>query len=74
MASLIETITGQFVVDGFWDKQLPGWLVKAITLVPSVVVIVLNHSNTGTFTEAMHIMNNLMILQLPFALIPIIGK
>ena len=78
-ASFIETITGQFVIDGFWDMQWSGMKIKGsmlgITILFCIITTILQYVlPEANFFSFMQLINFLMFFQLPFALIPIIGK
>ena len=46
-ASFIETITGQFVIDGFWDMQWSGMKIKGsmlgITILSCIITTILQY-------------------------------
>lgn len=64
----VGTMAGQVVMQGFIRKQIPIWLRRTITMVPSLAVIALGLDPTKTLVLSQVVLS----FGLPFALVPLI--
>lgn len=64
----VGTMAGQVIMQGFVHKQIPIWLRRAITMVPSLAVIAFGLDPTKTLVLSQVVLS----FGLPFALIPLI--
>ncbi|KAL5006554.1 hypothetical protein ScPMuIL_015360 [Solemya velum] len=73
-STMTGTYTGQFVMEGFLDLKWKRWqrvlLTRSIAILPTIIVSVLE--GMENLTQMNDLLNVLMSLQLPFALIPIL--
>lgn len=67
-SSAVGTMSGQVVMQGFLERQIPVWLRRAITIMPSLTVIALGLDPTRTLI----ISQVLLSFGIPFALVPLI--
>jgi manganese transport protein len=67
-SSSVGTMAGQVIMKGFLRKQIPVWLRRLITMVPSLVVIFLGLDPTRTLV----ISQVALSFGLPMAVIPLI--
>jgi natural resistance-associated macrophage protein 2 len=74
-STMTGTYTGQFVMSGFLDMQIPMWMRAAVTrsvaLVPTMIIAVL-FSGGNSLDTLQQRLNVLQSFQLPFALVPVI--
>jgi len=61
-------MAGQVVMQGFLHRRIPIWLRRAITMLPSLVVIALGLDPTRTLVLSQVVLS----FGLPFALVPLI--
>ncbi|KAK3108856.1 hypothetical protein FSP39_017322 [Pinctada imbricata] len=74
-STMTGTYTGQFVMEGFLNLKWKRWqrvlLTRSIAIVPTILVTIF--SGIEDLTQMNDLLNVLMSLQLPFALIPILS-
>ncbi|XP_060065111.1 natural resistance-associated macrophage protein 2-like [Ylistrum balloti] len=74
-STMTGTYTGQFVMEGFLNLKWKRWqrvlLTRSIAICPTILVAVF--SGINDLTRMNDLLNVLMSLQLPFALIPILS-
>ncbi|XP_033763009.1 natural resistance-associated macrophage protein 2-like isoform X1 [Pecten maximus] len=74
-STMTGTYTGQFVMEGFLNLKWKRWqrvlLTRSIAILPTILVAVF--SGINDLTRMNDLLNVLMSLQLPFALIPILS-
>lgn len=64
----VGTMAGQVVMQGFMRRQIPIWLRRAITIIPSLAVIAWGFDPTRTLILSQVVLS----FGLPFALVPLI--
>ena len=67
-SSLVATMAGQTVMDGFLDWNVSVWIRRSVTLVPSIVVVVLGFEPTSILVASQVALS----FELPFVLIPLL--
>jgi len=67
-SSAVGTMSGQIVMQGFLQKQIPAWLRRLLTMVPALAVILAGVDPTKTLVLSQVILS----FGLPFALVPLI--
>ncbi|MBO0782801.1 MAG: Nramp family divalent metal transporter, partial [Ktedonobacteraceae bacterium] len=67
-SSTVGTMSGQVVMQGFLHRQIPLWLRRAITMLPSMVVIAIGLEPTRTLVVSQVVLS----FGIPFALVPLI--
>lgn len=67
-SSSVGTIAGQVVMKGFIQKEIPMWVRRLVTMIPSMIVIFLGLDATKTLV----ISQVLISFGLPFTIIPLI--
>jgi manganese transport protein len=67
-SSTVGTSAGQIIMQGFIKKQIPVWLRRVITVVPSMAVIALGLDPTRTLVAS----QVLLSFGLPFVVIPLV--
>jgi manganese transport protein len=67
-STTVGTMAGQVVMQGFLERQIPVWLRRMVTVLPSLVVIFLGLDPTRTLVISQVILS----FGLPFAVIPLI--
>jgi manganese transport protein len=67
-SSAVGTMAGQVMMQGFLKRQIPVWIRRLVTIVPSLVVISIGLDPTRT----MVISQVMLSFGLPFAIIPLI--
>lgn len=65
----VGTMAGQVIMQGFMDFEIPVWLRRIITMVPSIVIIMLGVDPT----KALVISQVMLSFGLPFAIIPLMN-
>ncbi|GAB6276520.1 MAG: Nramp family divalent metal transporter [Rectinema sp.] len=65
----VGTMAGQIIMQGFMDFEIPVWVRRIITMIPSIVIIALGVDPT----KALVISQVLLSFGLPFAIIPLIS-
>lgn len=64
----VGTMAGQVIMQGFIHREIPIWLRRLVTLVPSLVVIFLGFDPTRTLVISQVVLS----FGLPFAIIPLV--
>lgn len=64
----VGTMAGQVIMQGFMNFEIPVWLRRIITMVPSIVIIILGVDPT----KALVFSQVLLSFGLPFAIIPLL--
>jgi manganese transport protein len=64
----VGTMAGQVIMQGFLHREIPIWLRRAVTMVPSLIVISLGLDPTRTLVFS----QVLLSFGLPFAVIPLV--
>jgi manganese transport protein len=67
-SSTVGTMSGQIIMQGFLRRQIPLWVRRAITMLPSLIVIAIGFEPTRTLVISQVILS----FGIPFALIPLI--
>lgn len=67
-SSLVATMAGQTVMDGFLDLKINVWLRRSVTLVPSIAVVVAGFDPTSVLVASQVALS----FELPFVLIPLL--
>jgi len=65
----VGTMAGQIIMQGFMNFEIPVWLRRIITMIPSIVIIALGVDPT----KALVISQVLLSFGLPFAIIPLVS-
>jgi manganese transport protein len=64
----VGTMAGQVIMQGFLEREVPVWLRRLVTMVPSLLVIMLGFDPTRTLVFS----QVLLSFGLPFAIIPLV--
>jgi len=67
-SSAVGTMAGQVMMQGFLKRQIPVWIRRLVTIVPSLVVISIGLDPTRTLVISQVVLS----FGLPFAIIPLI--
>jgi manganese transport protein len=67
-SSSVGTMAGQVIMQGFIHRQVPAWIRRLVTMVPSVLVIILGVDPT----RALVLSQVVLSFALPFPVIPLI--
>lgn len=67
-SSTVGTMSGQVVMQGFLHRQIPLWLRRGITMLPSMIVIAIGLEPTRTLIISQVVLS----FGIPFALIPLV--
>ena len=67
-SSAVGTMAGQVVMQGFLQRQIPVWIRRVITIIPSLTVIFLGLDPTRTLVISQVVLS----FGLPFAIIPLV--
>jgi manganese transport protein len=67
-SSTVGTMAGQVIMQGFMHRQIPMWIRRLVTIVPSLIVIGLGAEPT----RALVISQVVLSFGLPFALVPLV--
>jgi manganese transport protein len=67
-SSTVGTGAGQVMMQGFIERQIPVWLRRLITIVPSLFVIAIGLDPTRTLVWSQVVLS----FGLPFAIIPLV--
>lgn len=67
-SSLVATMAGQTVMDGFLDWNVSVWVRRSVTLVPSIAVVVAGFEPTSVLVASQVALS----FELPFVLIPLL--
>lgn len=66
-SSLVATLSGQVVMDGFLDLNINIWLRRSVTLIPSIAVVIAGFNPTNVLVSSQVALS----FELPFVLIPL---
>ena len=64
----VGTMAGQVIMKGFLDKEIPVWIRRLVTMVPSMIVVAIGLDPSRTLV----ISQVLLSFGLPFAIIPLV--
>lgn len=67
-SSAVGTMAGQVIMQGFLQRRVPLWVRRAVTMLPSLVVIAMGLDPTRTLVLSQVILS----FGIPFALVPLI--
>jgi len=67
-SSLVATLSGQVVIDGFLEIDLSPWIRRSATLIPSLAIVLLGFDPTSVLVFS----QVLLSLELPFVLVPLV--
>lgn len=67
-SSLVATMAGQTVMDGFLDLNVNVWLRRSVTLVPSLVIVMAGFDPTAVLVASQVALS----FELPFVLVPLL--
>ncbi len=67
-SSSVGTMAGQVIMQGFLQREIPAWVRRLVTMVPSLIVIFIGLDPTRTLV----ISQVLLSFGLPFAIIPLV--
>ncbi|MFB6109017.1 MAG: Nramp family divalent metal transporter [Haloplanus sp.] len=67
-SSLVATMAGQTVMDGFLDLNVNVWLRRSVTLVPSLAIVIAGFDPTSVLVASQVALS----FELPFVLIPLL--
>jgi manganese transport protein len=67
-SSLVATMAGQVVMDGFLNWQVNVWIRRSVTLIPSLVVVLIGLEPTDVLVASQVALS----FELPFVLIPLV--
>ncbi|WP_084657874.1 Nramp family divalent metal transporter [Thermogemmatispora onikobensis] len=67
-SSTVGTMSGQVIMQGFLHRQIPVWLRRLVTMLPSLLVIMLGLEPTRTLVISQVVLS----FGIPFALVPLI--
>ncbi|HVP19624.1 MAG TPA: Nramp family divalent metal transporter [Spirochaetia bacterium] len=67
-SSSVGTMAGQVIMQGFIHRQIPAWIRRVVTMVPSVLVIILGIDPT----RALVLSQVVLSFALPFPVIPLV--
>ncbi|MBV9258136.1 MAG: Nramp family divalent metal transporter, partial [Ktedonobacteraceae bacterium] len=67
-SSTVGTMAGQVIMQGFLRRQIPPWIRRVITMLPSIIVIALGFEPTHVLVLSQVVLS----FGIPFALVPLI--
>jgi manganese transport protein len=67
-SSVVGTMSGQVIMQGFVRRHIPVWLRRAVTMLPALVVIALGIEPTRTLVASQVVLS----FALPFAVVPLV--
>jgi manganese transport protein len=67
-SSSVGTMSGQIIMQGFLHRQIPVWIRRLVTMVPSLIVIAIGLDPTRTLVISQVVLS----FGLPFAILPLI--
>jgi manganese transport protein len=67
-SSSVGTMAGQIIMQGFLHREIPVWIRRGVTMVPSLIVIFLGLDPTTTLVYSQVVLS----FGLPFAIIPLV--
>ncbi|MGC8668254.1 MAG: Nramp family divalent metal transporter [Chthonomonadales bacterium] len=68
-SSAVGTLAGQVIMQGFVHRQIPVWMRRALTMLPSLFVIARGYSPTDVLVYSQVVLS----FGIPFALLPLLG-
>lgn len=68
-SSAVGTLAGQVIMQGFVHRQIPVWMRRALTMLPSLFVIARGYSPTEVLVYSQVVLS----FGIPFALVPLLG-
>lgn len=76
-STMTGTYAGQFVMEGFLRLEISPWkrvaLTRSTALIPALTVAVWSQRHPGASDHMDELLNVLQSIQLPFALLPVLG-
>jgi manganese transport protein len=67
-SSTVGTMAGQVIMQGFMERQIPAWIRRVVTMLPSLIVIALGFEPTRVLVLSQVVLS----FGIPFALVPLI--
>ena len=67
-SSTVGTMAGQVIMQGFLHRHIPIWIRRAVTMLPSLIVIVIGLEPTRTLVVSQVVLS----FGIPFALVPLV--
>ncbi|MDQ2885097.1 MAG: Nramp family divalent metal transporter [Chloroflexota bacterium] len=67
-SSTVGTMAGQVIMQGFLERQIPVWIRRVVTMLPSLIVIALGFEPTHVLVLSQVVLS----FGIPFALVPLI--
>jgi manganese transport protein len=67
-SSLVATMAGQTVMDGFLDLKINVWWRRSVTLIPSIVIVAVGFGATKVLVASQVVLS----FELPFVLVPLL--
>lgn len=67
-STIVGTMSGQVIMQGFLHRQIPMWVRRAVTMLPSFIVIFMGLDPTRTLVLSQVVLS----FGIPFALIPLL--
>jgi manganese transport protein len=67
-SSVVGTMSGQIIMQGFLHRKIPLWLRRLVTMLPSLIVIAIGLDPTRTLVISQVVLS----FGIPFALIPLV--
>jgi manganese transport protein len=67
-SSSVGTMSGQVIMQGFLHRQIPVWIRRLVTMVPSLIVIGIGLDPTRTLVMSQVVLS----FGLPFAIVPLV--
>lgn len=67
-SSTVGTMAGQVIMQGFLRRQIPIWIRRGVTMLPSLIVIVIGLEPTRTLVASQVVLS----FGIPFALVPLV--
>lgn len=67
-STMVGTMSGQLIMQGFLHKRIPVWIRRTVTLAPSFIVVLLGLDPTRSLVISQVILS----FALPFALVPLV--
>ncbi len=67
-SSAVGTMAGQVIMQGYLERKIPVWIRRLVTMVPALLVILLNFDPTRSLVISQVVLS----FGIPFALIPLV--
>jgi manganese transport protein len=67
-SAAVGTMSGQVIMQGFVKRQIPAWIRRGITMLPSLIVIAIGYDATRVLVLSQVVLS----FGIPFALIPLV--